>query len=150
MMKMIISLDNWWLATTSLQCAHSCVMWGAEFLVKHHITQVTQPPYNPDLVPHKFWLFPKLKSPLKGKRFSDHQWGSGKYDGAADGDWEKCVRSRGAYFEGDWGVIVLWTVFLVSSSINVSFFILCGWIPSGQNSYNTSLHIVILRGDCFH
>ena len=39
------------------------------FLVKHPITQVTQPPYSPDLVPCNFWLFPKLKSPLKGKRF---------------------------------------------------------------------------------
>ena len=26
-------------------------------------------PYNPDLVPCDFWLFPKLKSPLKGKKF---------------------------------------------------------------------------------
>ena len=38
-------------------------------LVKHQITQVTQTPYSPDLVPCDFWLFPKLKSPLKGKRF---------------------------------------------------------------------------------
>ena len=39
------------------------------FLVKHQITQVTQPPYSSDLVPCDFWLFPKLKSRLKGKRF---------------------------------------------------------------------------------
>ena len=39
------------------------------FLTKHQITQVTQAPYSPDLVPCNFWLFPKLKSPLKGKRF---------------------------------------------------------------------------------
>ena len=39
------------------------------FLVKHQITQVTQPHYSPDLAPHDFWLFPKLKSPLKGNRF---------------------------------------------------------------------------------
>ena len=38
------------------------------FLAKHQITQVTQPPCSPDLVPCYFWLFPKLKSPLKGKR----------------------------------------------------------------------------------
>ena len=30
-------------------------------------------PYSPDLVPCNFWLYPKLKSPLKGKR-SNHQW----------------------------------------------------------------------------
>ena len=39
------------------------------FLGKHQITQVTQPPYSPDLAPCDFWLFPKLKSPLKGERF---------------------------------------------------------------------------------
>ena len=38
-------------------------------LAKHQITQVTRPPYSPDLVPCDFWLFPKLKSPLKKKRF---------------------------------------------------------------------------------
>ena len=34
--------------------------------------------------------------------------------------WENCVRSRGpkAYFEEDWGVIVLCTMFLVSCSVN--------------------------------
>ena len=39
------------------------------FLGKHQITQVTEPPYSPDLAPCDFCLFPKLKSPLKGKRF---------------------------------------------------------------------------------
>ena len=39
------------------------------FLVKLKITQVAQSPYSPDLVPCDFWLFSKLKSPLKGKRF---------------------------------------------------------------------------------
>ena len=39
------------------------------FLVKHQITQVTQPRYSPDLAPCDFWLFPKLKSSLKGKKF---------------------------------------------------------------------------------
>ena len=39
------------------------------FLMKHPITQVSQPSYSPDLAPWNFWLFPKLKSPLKGKRF---------------------------------------------------------------------------------
>ena len=39
------------------------------FLVKHQISQVMKPPYSPDLVPWNFWLFPKLNSPLEGKRF---------------------------------------------------------------------------------
>jgi transposase len=31
------------------------------FLAKHHITQVCQPPYSPDLAPCDYWLFPKTK-----------------------------------------------------------------------------------------
>ena len=38
-------------------------------LAKHQITQVTQPRYSPDLTSCDFWLFPKLQSSLKGKRF---------------------------------------------------------------------------------
>ena len=38
-------------------------------LVKHQITQVTQPHYRPDLSSCDIWLFPKLRSLLKGKRF---------------------------------------------------------------------------------
>ena len=49
--------------------AHSCIIYPAEFLVKHQIIQVTQPPFSPDWAPCDFQLFPKLKSPLKGKRF---------------------------------------------------------------------------------
>ena len=70
------------------------------------------------------WLLalPKTKIIFERKEISDHQWDLGKYNGAADGGWENCVRSQGAHFEGDWGVIVLCTMFLVSSSINVSVF----------------------------
>ena len=42
---------------------------SCSFLVNHQITQVTQLSYSPDLVPRVFWLCPKLKSPLQGKRF---------------------------------------------------------------------------------
>ena len=51
---------------------------------------------------------------FEGEEISDHQWDSEKYNRAADGNWENCLRSQGVYFEGDWGVIVLCTMFLVS------------------------------------
>ena len=53
---------------------------------------------------------------------------------AADGYWENCVRSQGAYFERDRGVILLRTMFLVflSSSINVFIFHITCWIIYGQ------------------
>jgi len=36
-------------------------------MAKHHIAQVCQPSYSPGLAPCDFWLFPKLKLPLKGR-----------------------------------------------------------------------------------
>jgi len=40
-----------------------------EFLMQHEATVVPQPPYSPDLAPADFFLFPKLKTSLKGRRF---------------------------------------------------------------------------------
>ena len=71
------------------------------FLAKRQVTQVTQPPYSPDLAPCNFWLFSKLKSPVKGNRFPIASESQENMTGAADDDWENCVRSQGAYFEGD-------------------------------------------------
>jgi transposase len=40
-----------------------------EFLAKQETIVVPQPLYSPDLAPADFFLFPKLKSTLKGRRF---------------------------------------------------------------------------------
>ena len=69
MIQKATAMGKWWLAASSEQHACSCIMSRAEILVKYQITQVTQSPYSPDLVPCDFWLFPKLKSPMKGKTF---------------------------------------------------------------------------------
>ena len=61
------AMGIWRLAVSSRQCTHSCITKSSA--KKHKITQVTQPLYSPDLAPCDFWLFPKLNSPLKGKRF---------------------------------------------------------------------------------
>src|SRR5213080_3141671 len=87
-----------------------------QFLANHQIPQVNQPPYLPDLAPCDFFLFPKLKFALKGRRFDDvddikknateqlrrveqkdfqncfQQWQE---------RWTKCIVSEGDYFEGD-------------------------------------------------
>ena len=114
------AMGNWWLAASSWQCACSCIMSRAEFLAKHQITQVTLLPYSPDLVPCDL-AFPKTKIAFERKDISDHWWNS-RYDRAANGDWENCVRSQGAYLEGDWVINVLCILFLVSSSISASIF----------------------------
>ena len=93
------------ITTTCLLMHHvSC-----SFLVKHQITQVTQPPYSPYLAPWDFWLFPKLKSPLKGKRFQTIDEIQEKTTG------QLMVTGRTVWGpKGDWGVIDLCTMFLVS------------------------------------
>ena len=78
--------------------------------------KMTQPPYSPDLAPCDFWLFPKLKSPFKGKRFQtiseiqENTTGQLMAIPTKDfaecfeqwkGCWENCVRSQGAYFKRD-------------------------------------------------
>ena len=113
MIQKAAAMDNWWLAASSRQYTCSCITTRAEFfLVKHQITQVStslQPRFG------ALWLlaFPETKITFEREEISDHQWDSRKYDRAGDGYWEKLVRSHGAYFEGDWGVTVLCTMFLV-------------------------------------
>ena len=58
---------DWQLPHNNVRMHESCLMQS--FLAKHQITLVTQPPYSTDLMPCNFWLFPKLKSPLKEQGF---------------------------------------------------------------------------------
>ena len=39
------------------------------YLAKHQTSVVPHPPYSPDLAQADFFLFPKLKTTLKGRRF---------------------------------------------------------------------------------
>jgi len=39
------------------------------YLAKHQKSVVPHPPYSPDLAPAEFFLFPKLKTTLEGRRF---------------------------------------------------------------------------------
>ena len=48
--------------------AHSALSVKA-FFAKYGITVLDHPPYSPDLAPCEFFLFPKVKSALKGTRF---------------------------------------------------------------------------------
>ena len=108
---------------------------GPEFFVENlQITQVIQPPLQPRHGTLWLLVLPQTKITFEREEISDQAWDSGKYDGAADDDWENSVRSLGAYFEGDWGTIVLCTMFLVSSSINVSIFHIT-WLDNFWTGY---------------
>ena len=109
------AMGNWWLAASSRQRTCSCITSGAEFFGKTSHHPGDSVPLHPRF--GALWLlaFPKTKITFEREEISDWRWDSGKHDGAADGNWENCVRSQGAYFEGDWGTIVLCIMFLVSS-----------------------------------
>ena len=92
--------------------------WGIrEFLTKREKSFVPQPPsYSPDLAPADFFLFPNLKSPLKGHRFqtvegieknsirdlraipqNTFQYAFQNWKKR----WARCIKSGWEYFEGD-------------------------------------------------
>ena len=105
------------------------------FLAKHQITRMTHSPSSPDLAPCKFWLFPKPKSALEGKRFQTF-----------DEIQENTMGQRTAIGRTVWGPKV---PTLKGTEVSLSyvqcflylfqqmslFFTLYGWIPSGQTWY---------------
>ena len=74
MIQKAVAMGNWWLAASSQQRTHSCITTCAEFFGETSNHPGDSAPYSPDRAPCDFWLLPKLKPPLKGKRFQtvDH------------------------------------------------------------------------------
>ena len=86
------------------------------FLTKNNMPLVRQAPYSPDLAPCDFWLFPRLKLTLKGRRFQSREeiirksteelWSIAEkeFDRCFQKwqkRWEKCVHHQEEYFEAD-------------------------------------------------
>jgi len=86
------------------------------FLTNNNMNVVPHPPYSPDLSPCDFFLFPKLKMKLKGRRFptvAEIQAESQVVLDTVKKDdfqecfqswqrrWNRCIDSLGDYFEGD-------------------------------------------------
>jgi len=46
-------------------------LYVKQFLAQRSITEMQHPPYSPALSPYDFWLFVKIKSALKRRRFQD-------------------------------------------------------------------------------
>ena len=103
---------DWQLHHHNAPAHASCFMQSFSWKTSNHLRDSAplQPRFG------ALWLltFPKTKMTFEREEISDSWWNSGKCNGAADGIWENCVRSQDAYFERDWGVIVLCTTFLVS------------------------------------
>ncbi|KAG5344749.1 MOS1T transposase, partial [Acromyrmex heyeri] len=87
-----------------------------EFLAKNNTLMMPQPPYSPDLAPCDFFLFPKLKRPMKGRRYATIEEiktaSKEELNKITKNDflksfedwkkrWHKYIISDGDYFEGD-------------------------------------------------
>ena len=120
MIQKASAMGNWWLAASSQHRACSCILSCAEFFGETSNHPGDSGPLQPRFDALDFWLFPKLKSPLKGKRFQTideiQENTMGQLMAIERTVWGPKVPT----FEQDWGIIVPCTMFLICSSINVS------------------------------
>ena len=142
MIQKAAAIGNWWLAASSWQCANSCITSCVEFFGETSNHPGDSAPLQ--RISGTMWLLAFLKTKIMFEReeISNHQGDSRKYDRAADGNWENCVRSQSAYFEGDWGSCIQCFLYLISSSINVSFSHTRGRTLSGQTSYMHASYMI--------
>ena len=133
MIQKAAPMGKWWLTISSRQCTSSCITFWAEVFGQTSNHPGDSAPLQPRFGALRLLDLPQTKTTFVREEISDHQWDSGKCDGTADGDWENCVRSQDTYFEGDWGVILLYTVSCILYLLQKLslFFIVHGWIPSG-------------------
>ena len=129
------AMGSWWLAVSSQQCIHSHI--NEEFFGKTSNCPGDSHPYSPDLVPCDFWLLLKLKSPLKGKRRQTvneiQENMTGQLMAIRRTVWgPKVPNLKGTEASLSY---VQWFLYVISSSRNVSIFILHGWIPSVQTIF---------------
>jgi len=71
----MLSMNNWVYRTKKKNdwSRASRAVAVQEFLARKQVCVLNHPPYSPDLSPCDYFLFPKLKLPLKGRLFEDVQ-----------------------------------------------------------------------------
>jgi hypothetical protein len=104
-----------WILHNDNSLAHDALA-SQEFLAKKSKMKLDHPPYTPDLPPCDFWLFPKLKTALKGHRFSDIAYIEGHattvLQSVPEEEFQKCfeqcknrltkfIGAQGDHFDGD-------------------------------------------------
>ena len=83
----------------------------SQFLAKNNMTVIPHPPYSPDLTPCDFFLFPKLKLRMKGRRFDTNEEIQEELQQVLDTIpkrdfqgcfhawqkcWDRCIRAKGS------------------------------------------------------
>ena len=138
MIQKATAVSNRWWAASSWQCTptHASHLMQS-FLAKRQITQVTQPHYSPDLAACNFCFFPKIKSPLKGKRFhiinKIQENTTGQLMAIRRTVWGPKVPTLKGTEASLSYVQCFLCLYLLQKCLY--FFILHGWRPSGQTSY---------------
>ena len=104
-----------WLLHHDNAPAHTSLL-VRKFLAKTNTLMMLQPPYSPDLAPCDFFLFPKLKRPMKGRRYPTIEEikaaSKEELNKITKNDflkcfedwkkrWHKCIISDGDYYKGD-------------------------------------------------
>ena len=94
---------------------HKSIM-VTSYLTEMGVKTVPHPPYSTDLAPCNFWMFPRLKEKLRGRRFEDVEEMKEAVTEALDTftledyqrafkkwleRYNKCIELGGSYFEGD-------------------------------------------------
>ena len=92
------------------------------FVAKHEIPHVQQPPYSANIAQCDFSSFPEIKIHLKGRRFDDAETikrnTTQQLQSISKTDfhkcfeqrksrWNRCIKSQACYFEGDQSTIVV-------------------------------------------
>ena len=105
---------NGWILHQDNAPAHNALS-VKQFLANKNIPVLEHPPYSPDLAPCDFFLFPKVKTQLKGHHFLSvekvKQRATELLNNISENDFKSCfetwqhrmrscVNSQGNYFEG--------------------------------------------------
>ena len=126
MIQKAAAMGSWWLAASLGQHACSCITSPAEFVGETSNHPGDSAPLQPRFGTLDFWLFPKLKSPLTGKRFQTideiQENMMGQLMAAGRTAWGPKVCT----LKGTEVSLSCVQCYLVSSSINISIFILHG------------------------
>lgn len=106
--------DGWLLHQDNAPC-HTAIN-VKRFLAEKNIPVLEHPPYSPDLAPCDYWLFPKIKSLMKGRRFNSIEAAKTRTTELLQvltsedlqgcfAQWkirfQRCIDAKGEYFEGD-------------------------------------------------
>jgi transposase len=97
----------------------SLLVW--DFLAKNNVTTLEHPPSCPELAAADFYLFPQLKSALKGQHYRDatdiknapeelKRLSQNSFQECFQhiySRWQKCIFTQGDYFEGNVAYVVV-------------------------------------------